>query len=116
MVFRPPFEEFEIQLVEVPAGETVPAPTNPGPLLLLVTRGAGSAAASGGAAASSKLLAQAELRRGSVAFVPAGTTIKYTASGAGDLQVWAAAVNAKVFAPATAEEAAAAAEPALVAA
>jgi hypothetical protein len=42
-VFRPPFDEFEIQLVEVPPGESVAVPTNPGPLLLLVQKGAAEA-------------------------------------------------------------------------
>lgn len=103
----------------MPPGETVTVPTNPGPLLLLVQRGSGSATASGGKAASSQLLPQADLHRGSVIFVPAGTGMAYSASGAGGLTVWAAAVNAKVFAPvpvvAAAEEEMVE-EPALVAA
>ncbi|KAI8467236.1 MAG: mannose-6-phosphate isomerase [Monoraphidium minutum] len=124
-VYRPPFEEFEIQRVDIPAGEAVPVPTNPGPLLLLVTGGAGTATASGGAAASGKLQPQLELRRGSVVFVPAATSVTYSAAGSADLQVWVAAVNAKVFAPmavpaaaeaAAVEAAAAEKEPALVAA
>ncbi|GBF93210.1 hypothetical protein Rsub_05942, partial [Raphidocelis subcapitata] len=100
-VFRPPFEEFEIQQVEVPAGESVRVPTNPGPLLLLVQSGAGSARAAGGAADGASLLQQQiDLHRGSVVFVPAGAAVTYTASGSEGLSVWAAAVNAKVFAPA----------------
>jgi len=45
--FRPPFEEFEIQLVTIPPGEAVAVPVNPGPLILLVQQGAGSMQASG---------------------------------------------------------------------
>jgi hypothetical protein len=92
-----------------------------------VQRGSGSASAAGGAADGAEgLAAQLELHRGSVVFVPAGAAVKFTASAAGGLTVWGAAVNAKVFAPvpvpAAAEEAAPAkaaepvAEPALVAA
>lgn len=114
-VFRPPFDEFEIQLVEVPAGETVSVPTNPGPLLLLVQGGGGAAVATGGAvlasAAGPELKARTELGRGGVLFVPAGTSVTYTAAEGGPLTVWAAAVNANVFvrapAPAAAESEAA---------
>jgi mannose-6-phosphate isomerase len=118
-VYRPPFEEFEIQIVEVPAGETVAVPANPGPLILLVQEGAGSAAAAGGPSSlSDDLKAQRELHRGNVLFVPASTQLTYTATAAGPLKVWVAAVNAKVFSgaavPAAAEEAAA--EPVLAAA
>jgi mannose-6-phosphate isomerase len=109
-VYRPPFEEFEVQLVSIPAGEAVAVPTNPGPLLLLVTGGAGSVSAAGGAlpaAAAPELRPEAALRRGSVVFVPAGASLTYTAeAGGGDLQVWAAAVNARVFAPTVAPVAA----------
>lgn len=120
-MFRPPFDEFEIQRVDVPAGESVAPLPNPGPLLLLVQAGAGSAVAAGGGPAdgAEQLRAAMELRRGSVVFVPAGTAVTYSASGAGTMTVWAAAVNAKVFAPAAAPaaaEEAAAVEKELVAA
>lgn len=120
-VYRPPFEEFEIQRMEVPSGEPVTIPTNPGPLILLVDRGAGSAQAA--AATSLKgdgLQQQVELHRGSIVFVPAGTGLSFTASAAGALTIWAAACNAKVFAPASVPAAVGqeelVAEPALVAA
>ena len=45
-VFSPPFEEFEVASVSVPAGESLALPVNPGPQLLLVQGGGGSAAAS----------------------------------------------------------------------
>jgi mannose-6-phosphate isomerase class I len=124
--FRPPFEEFEIQRMEVPAGERVALPTNQGPLLLLVHAGAGSGQATGGEVQDAALQKQLELHRGSVVFVPAGTSLTLSASATGPLTVWAAAVNASVFAapapaPASEEEpvpaaAAAVEEPALVAA
>lgn len=114
-VFRPPFDEFEIQLIEAPAGETVAPSANPGPMLLLVQRGGGTARASGGAADGAELLQrELDLHRGRVLFVPAGTALELTASGAGSegggLTIWAAAVNAKVFAPAAVPAGAAAAE------
>ncbi|KAF6259281.1 RmlC-like cupin domain-containing protein [Scenedesmus sp. NREL 46B-D3] len=97
--YRPPFDEFEIQHIEVPAGESVAVPTNPGPLLLLVHAGAGAAkAAEGSTVKDGALQQQAELHRGSIVFVPAGTSLTYDASAAGPLQIWVAAVNAKVFA------------------
>jgi mannose-6-phosphate isomerase class I len=98
--YRPPFEEFEIQRIEVPAGETVTIPTNPGPMLLLVHAGSGSAAAqtSSSGVQDAALQKQVELHRGSVTFVPAETGLSFTASATGPLNVWAAAVNASVFA------------------
>lgn len=120
-VYRPPFEEFEIQRIEVPAGESVNVPTNPGPLLLLVHAGAGSVKAADGASMKGDgLQQQVELHRGSIIFVPAGTGLTYTASATDPVVIWAAACNAKVFAPAVVPAAAAeepmVAEPALVAA
>jgi mannose-6-phosphate isomerase class I len=99
--YRPPFEEFEIQRIDIPAGETVSIPTNQGPLLLLVHAGSGSAEAKPGSSSSvqdAALQKQAELHRGSVTFVPADTSLTFTASATGALSIWAAAVNASVFA------------------
>jgi mannose-6-phosphate isomerase len=122
--YRPPFDEFEIQHIEVPAGETVAVPTNPGPMLLLVHAGAGSAKAAEGSSSvkDDALQQQAELHRGSIVFVSAGAALTFDASAAGPLKIWVAAVNAKVFAApvevpaeAPAEAAEAAKEPVLVA-
>lgn len=98
--YRPPFEEFEIQRIEVPAGETVTIPTNQGPLLLLVHAGSGSVEAKPGSSSvqDAALQKQVELHRGSVTFVPADTGLTFTASATGPLSFWAAAVNASVFA------------------
>jgi mannose-6-phosphate isomerase len=98
--YRPPFDEFEIQHIDVPAGESVAVPTNPGPLLLLVHAGSGSAKAADGSSSvkDGALQQQAELHRGSIVFVPAGTSLTFDASAAGALKIWVAAVNAKVFA------------------
>jgi hypothetical protein len=41
-VFRPPYEEFEMQLIDVPSGTSVSPRPNPGPVLLLVQRGCGT--------------------------------------------------------------------------
>lgn len=98
--YRPPFDEFEIQSVEVPSGETVTIPTNQGPMLLLVHAGSGTAEAKPGSSGvqDAALQRQAELHRGSVVFVPADTNLTFTASATGPLNIWAAAVNASVFA------------------
>ena len=57
-VFSPPFDEFEVASVSVPAGASLALPANPGPQLLLVQDGGGSAAASLPAGAASLLGAQ----------------------------------------------------------
>lgn len=114
-VYRPPFDEFEIQRIDVPAGETVELPPNPGPLLLLVHKGAGTATAvlpDDFSLSESGLHRQCELRGGSVLFVAASSRLTLTASGASALCIWAAACNGRIFAPmpalaAGAEEAAA---------
>eukprot|EP00775_Hariotina_reticulata_P009221 gene9221-9386_t len=115
-VYRPPFEEFEIQRIEVPAGELVTVPTNPGPLLLLVTAGSGSAEATS-RFSDAALLQQAELHRGSIMFVPAGTGLSFSASATSPMNIWVAACNAKVFVtPAAVPAMEEVTEPALVAA
>jgi len=98
--YRPPFDEFEIQSVEVPSGESVTIPANQGPMLLLVHAGSGTAEAKPGSSGvqDAALQRQAELHRGSVVFVPADTNLTFTASATGPLSIWAAAVNASVFA------------------
>lgn len=129
VVYRPPFDEFEIGRVDVPSGESgVGVPTNAGPVLMLVTRGRGSVRAEGGSVSVSSeaaLQEEVELRRGSVVFVPAGARLTFSAGGGGGeggnggLEVWTAAVNARVFSRAAEEQAgekAAAAEKEAVAA
>jgi mannose-6-phosphate isomerase len=121
VVYRPPFDEFEVGKVDVPAGESgVAVPANAGPLLLLVTAGRGGVRAEGGSVPSAseggQLQAEVELRRGSVVFVPAGARLTFSAAagggggeegegGGGGLEVWTAAVNARVFSTAAAEQA-----------
>ena len=41
-VFRPPYEEFELQLIDIPPGTTISPTPNPGPMLLLVQKGSGT--------------------------------------------------------------------------
>jgi mannose-6-phosphate isomerase len=122
-VYRPPFDEFEIGKVDVPGGESGvrPLAANRGPVLLLVTAGNGSVRAEGGAlpaASDEALKGEVELRRGSVVFVPAGARLAFSAGagggeggegggGGGGLEIWTAAVNARVFAAPAAEEEAA---------
>ena len=45
-VFRPPYEEFELQLIDIPPGTTISPTPNPGPMLLLVQKGSGTIEAS----------------------------------------------------------------------
>ena len=44
-LFSPPFDEFEVASVSVPAGGKVALPVNAGPQLLLIQQGGGSATA-----------------------------------------------------------------------
>jgi hypothetical protein len=70
--YRPPFEEFEILAVDVPAsspGEGASAgrvvlPANDGPMLLLVQRGSGTANAQPGSVSGAGLKSEVELKRG----------------------------------------------------
>ena len=47
-LYSPPFEEFELAAVTVPAGDSAVLAPTPGPQLLLVQRGGGTAAATRG--------------------------------------------------------------------
>ncbi|KAK9846013.1 hypothetical protein WJX81_008425 [Elliptochloris bilobata] len=101
--YAPPFDEFEVQRLEVPAGASTLLPANPGAMLLLATAGAGEARASGcGAEAGphpdAELLEAAPgLRKGDVFFVPAGTSLQLAAGPGAPLTLWVAAVNAQLF-------------------
>ena len=44
-VFSPPFDEFEVASVSIPAGSKIALPVNPGPQLLLIQAGGGAASA-----------------------------------------------------------------------
>ena len=65
-VYRPPFEEFEIRLVEVPPGCSAALPVNKGPMVMLVQQGEGTAmvAEGSGGSCSDGLQSCCELHRG----------------------------------------------------
>lgn len=109
-LYRPPFEEFEIQCLRLrEAADTaseapleLDLPSSEGPRLLLVQRGGAAASVAGGVlpsglAAVPELLPQLQLKRGMVVLVPAGVALRLEAAGAGGLLVWVAAVNGLFF-------------------
>mmetsp|Transcript_16132 Transcript_16132/g.34912 ORF Transcript_16132/g.34912 Transcript_16132/m.34912 type:complete len:460 (-) Transcript_16132:866-2245(-) len=95
VVYRPPFEEFEIRKATVPAGSSLQLPVSPGPMILLVQHGAGSVQAEAGVSGTG-LQREVQVGRGSIAFVPAATQLLVSAQGE-DLTLWAAAVNSTFF-------------------
>eukprot|EP00798_Chlamydomonas_sp_ICE-L_P007541 gene7541-690_t len=108
LTYRPPFDEFEVQCVQVLPGCSASLPVNPGPLIMLVLSGSGSAEAQEGAESSSKtqgLDNRLDIQRGSIIFVPALTKLSFKASSivgecstvAPKLSVCISAVNASFF-------------------
>eukprot|EP00798_Chlamydomonas_sp_ICE-L_P023181 gene23181-30393_t len=108
LTYRPPFDEFEVQCAQVPAGCSASLPVKPGPLIMLVLSGCGLAEAYGGTESSLKkqgLNNRLEIQRGSIIFVPAQTklgleatcTVGAGSTGAPDLSVWIASVNESFF-------------------
>lgn len=103
-LYRPPFDEFEVQLVEVPPSETVRMPVNQGPVLLLVQEGSGRAKATSSLCSTAAEMQQAtDVHRGSILFVPAAVDISFTAADH-PLKIWAAACNRSIFAAALADQ------------
>ena len=119
-VYSPPFEEFEVYRLEMPAGASTLVPANQahvlqldmhssslpwlamrtwdalqGPSILLVQSGAGMATAQ--LRIVDKLLDSCpQLRKGSAYLVPAQTSVALTAA-AEPLVAWIAAVHSQVF-------------------
>jgi mannose-6-phosphate isomerase len=100
-VYAPPFDEFEVVRVALPAGKDTLLPPGAGPAIILVGRGAGGLAATelplgvgGGLAAS------VGAAKGDVLFLPAGTPLRVEAGGEGGLTLWIAQVSARVLGPA----------------
>lgn len=126
-LYRPPFEEFEIQRLQLrdPADAAgadgaapleLDLPPSEGPRLLLVQRGGAAASVPGGLPAGlatvPELSMALELRRGMVVLVPAGVALRLEAA-AGGLVTWVAAVNGLFFQLQEAVEAAPAVAPAV---
>lgn len=91
-VYQPPFEEFEILAMQVPAAVSRTLPPSSGPRLLLVQQGSGYASAAGGCSVP-ELVSELQLSRGSILFIPAGATVSIDAAADAPLVMWAAAVN-----------------------
>ncbi|KAG2437253.1 hypothetical protein HXX76_005916 [Chlamydomonas incerta] len=99
-VYQPPFEEFELQKLELAGGE-VELAASQGPRLLLVTAGeAEVAAAGGGLPAVLEAVKEVErrgvLRRGSIVLLAPG--VEFAVRRAEGLVGWMAAVNSAFFA------------------
>eukprot|EP00887_Chlorella_sp_A99_P008092 scaffold12.g8092.t1 len=110
--YRPRFREFELWRLTPGPGASHSLPPAPGPMVMLVQRGAGHAALGSSSSAasdstSSSVRAAAgddasdstsgeAIKRGDVFFVPAGLPLEVTAVGEG-LTVWFAACNGMGF-------------------
>eukprot|EP00884_Botryococcus_braunii_P009308 jgi/Botrbrau1/18379/Bobra.0403s0003.1 len=94
-VYSPPFEEFEVFRVDLPASASTILPGNQGPTIVLVMQGEGSIKA------VSRIVNDATqslvtVGTGGIFFVPAQTSLEISAA-AEDLLLWIAAVNSSVF-------------------
>ena len=99
-VYQPPFEEFELQKLEVSGGEVALAASQ-GPRILLVTAGEAEVAAGGGGLpAALEAVKEVErggvLRRGSIVLLAPG--VEFAVRRAEELVGWMAAVNSAFFA------------------
>ena len=92
-MYTPPFEEFEVERIRVPEAEQYQAEPSRGPSILLVFKGKGVLKQTGGGQ-----LSDTEIKVGDIFFIPHGTNISLEASsGDGELELYGANVNGKVF-------------------
>lgn len=104
--YVPPFDEFEVRRVEIPAGATAALGSDPGPQMLFVQRGSGTARArsSSNLPQAAGLQESPQVARGHIYLVPADTSIVLEADAGNDtavqggLLLWACAVNSRVYA------------------
>ncbi|KAJ4892716.1 Mannose-6-phosphate isomerase 1 [Raphanus sativus] len=82
--YLPPFEEFEVDLCDLPCGASTVFPSVPGPSLLLVLQGEGRMSTDASAD---------EISMGDVLFVPADTEIHLKSSS--DLKLYRAGINSR---------------------
>ncbi|KAF8059766.1 hypothetical protein N665_1224s0009 [Sinapis alba] len=82
--YLPPFEEFEVDLCDLPCGASTVFPSVPGPSLLLVLQGEGRMSTDASAD---------EVSMGDVLFVPADTEIHLKSSS--DLKLYRAGINSR---------------------
>lgn len=97
-LYSPPFEEFEVYKVSLPAGADTIIPANKGPTVVLVMQGSGFVEATS-TIRDKKLEREVRTSKGDVFFVPAQTALLQVSAGATQgLELWIAACNSKVFA------------------
>ncbi|KAJ0989150.1 hypothetical protein J5N97_007506 [Dioscorea zingiberensis] len=88
--YTPPFDEFEVDHISLPAAETLEFDAIQGPSIFIVVVGEGSMQMCSTTAGDS-------IVEGDVYFVPAKNEIKISAGAARELQLYRAGVNSKVF-------------------
>lgn len=96
-LYSPPFEEFEVYKISLPAGADTIIPANKGPTVVLVMKGSGYIEATSNIS-DKKLLREVQTSKGDVFFIPAQTALAQLSAGAQGLELWIAACNSKVFA------------------
>ena len=97
-LYSPPFEEFEVYKVSLPAGADTIIPANKGPTVVLVMKGSGVIEATS-SIFDKKLLREVQTGKGDVFFVPAQTALSQVSAGeTQELELWIAACNSTVFA------------------
>lgn len=97
-LYSPPFEEFEVYKISLPAGADTIVPANQGPTVVLVMKGRGLIEATP-SMFDKKLLREVQTGKGDVFFVPAQTVLSQVSAGATQgLELWIAACNSKCFA------------------
>ncbi|VVA96229.1 unnamed protein product [Arabis nemorensis] len=86
--YLPPFEEFEVDICDLPRGASTVFPSVPGPSLLLVLQGEGR---------MSTEVSADEISMGDVLFAPADTEIHLRSSS--DLKLYRAGINSRFLYP-----------------
>ncbi|CAG9467104.1 unnamed protein product [Pedinophyceae sp. YPF-701] len=104
-LYRPPFEEFQIERVDIPPLTEADLGANPGPRIMVVLMGLAQVRASGPCGELPGAESDGEAGRGAVYLIPADTTVSAMASQQGFV-AYVASCNDVVFAAAAASPAA----------
>lgn len=96
-VYSPPFDEFEVYKVSLPASADTIVPANKGPTMLLVMRGRGNVVATS-VLKDSALERETRIGKGDIFFIPSNTALDVSAGSSQDVELWIAACNSKIFA------------------
>lgn len=94
--YQPPFDEFQLSALTIPAGEAASLLESPSPLILVLTAGSAQATASA-PMSDAALQTEGEVRRGDIYFIPAGAAVTFSAGSEG-LAGYFAGVNSQVYA------------------